>query len=71
MQQKITPAIVNLFIARAIAAHTQYGVNIGASQDEMFPRGAMDILEQAVLDAFDEFDKHGIWAGLVREKTDG
>lgn len=71
MEQKITPAIVNLFVARAIAAHTKFGISIDAPAHEMFPRGAMDVLEQAVLDAFDEFDKHGIWAGLVREKTDG
>jgi len=71
MKQKITPAIINLFIARAIAAHTQYGFKIDAPKHEMFPRGAMDVMEQAVLDAFDEFEKHGVWAGLVTEKTDG
>lgn len=71
MQQKITPAIVNLFIARAISEYTQMGVRVGISQNLHFPANAIDMIERAVIDAFDEFEKHGVWAGLVEDKTDG
>ena len=71
MSEKITPAIVNLFVARMIAAHTQMAVSVGASQSLQFPIDAMDMIERAVFNAFDEFEKHGTWAGLVEDKTDG
>ncbi len=71
MSEKITPAIVNLFVARMIAAHTEVAVRVGASQNLQFRIDAIDMVERAVIDAFDEFDKHGIWAGLVEDKTDG
>jgi hypothetical protein len=71
MSEKITPAIVNLFVARMIAAHTQMAVSVGASQSLQFPIDAMDMIERAVFDAFDEFEKHGKWAGLVEDKADG
>ena len=54
-----------------IAAHTEMAVRVGASQNLQFPIDAIDMVERAVIDAFDEFDKHGIWAGLVEDKTDG
>lgn len=71
MSEKITPQIVNLFVARMIAAHTEMAIRVGASQNLQFPIGAMDMIERAVVDAFDEFEKHGVWAGLVEDKTDG
>lgn len=71
MSEKITPAIVNLFVARMIAAHTEMAIKVGASQNLQFPIDAIDLVERAVIDAFDEFEKHGVWAGLVTEKTDG
>lgn len=71
MSKKITPQIVNLFVARMILAHTEMAVRVGASQSLHFPINAMDMIERAVIDAFDEFEKHGVWAGLVEDKTDG
>ena len=71
MSEKITPQIVNLFVARMIAAHTEMAVRVGASPNLQFPIDAIDMVERAVIDSFDEFDKHGIWAGLVEDKTDG
>ena len=71
MSEKITPQIVNLFVARMIEAHTEMAVRVGASQNLQFPIDAIDMVERAVIDAFDEFDKHGIWAGLVEDKTAG
>jgi len=71
MSEKITPAIVNLFVARMIAAHTEMAVRVGASLNLQFPIGATDMVERAVFDAFDEFEKHGEFAGLIEDKTDG
>ena len=67
--KQITPSIVSLFTSRAILKHQQEAMNSDKPLDT-FPLNAQEVIEKAVLDAFDSFDKNGYMAGLTKEEQD-
>lgn len=64
-----TPEIIRLFITIAIAEETSK--NIAENTKLTFGIECASIIESAITKACNEFDKHGVYAGLLGEKENG
>lgn len=59
-----TPTTIKLFITKAIHAHTMDCIDRDAPLAQMFPADAYRVLAAAIDKAVDEWEKHGVRAGL-------
>lgn len=65
-EQKRPPQVtLKLFIAKAINDYTMKALDTGAP---MFPVEAQKILDDAIDNAFEEYEKHSFLAGLTKNK---
>lgn len=64
-----TPEIIRLFVTRAIAQETTR--NIAEDTKLTFGVECASIIDNAITKACTEFDKHGIYAGLLEENENG
>lgn len=62
-----TPDIIRLFITKAIADETTK--NIELDQPLTFGLMSNAIIYAAITKACDEYEKHGIYAGLIGDKN--